>query len=165
MSSALLWAPLAFGLVGLFLPRRAVGWWAVLGTVVTLGVAIAIAVDFDSGSAGLQYAVDEPWISGLGVDYSLGVDGLNVFLLLLTAVLWVGGTAFAAFREQENPKNFYFLMLVAETSSNPEWRALRPEALPAGLTNNHLGYALTWFGLALALVGVYAAMIYRRVRS
>lgn len=57
------------------------------------------------------------------------------------------------------------IMLVAETSSNPEWRALRPEALPGGLTNNHLGYALTWFGLALALIGVYAALIYRRIRS
>lgn len=117
MSSVLLWAPLAFGLVGLFLPRRVVGWWAVLGTVATLGVAIAIAVGFDSGSSGLQYAVDEPWISGLGVDYSLGVDGLNLFLLLLTAVLWVGGTAFAALREQERAKNFYFLMLVAETAT------------------------------------------------
>ena len=35
--------------------------------------------------------VDVTWISGLGVDYSLGIDGLNVFLVLLTAVLWVGG--------------------------------------------------------------------------
>ena len=56
------------------------------------------------------------------------------------------------------------LMLVAETSSNPEWRALRPEALPGGLTNNHLGYALTWFGLAAALAGVYAAMLWRRLK-
>lgn len=117
MSSVLLWAPLAFGLLGLFLPRRAVGWWAVLGTVVTLGVAIAIVAGFDSGTSGMQYAVEEPWISGLGVDYSLGVDGLNLFLLLLTAVLWVGGVAFAAFRDQESPKNFYFLMLVAETAT------------------------------------------------
>ena len=117
MSSVLLWAPLAFGLLGLFLPSRLVGWWAVLGTVATLGVAIAIVAGFDSGSSGLQYAVDEPWISGLGVDYSLGVDGLNLFLLLLTAVLWVGGVAFAAFREQERPKTFFFLMLVAETAT------------------------------------------------
>ncbi|HEX5988866.1 MAG TPA: NADH-quinone oxidoreductase subunit M [Solirubrobacterales bacterium] len=117
MSNSLLWTPLAFGLVGLFLPRRAVGWWAALGTVATLGVAIAIAVGFDSGSSGLQYAVDEPWISGLGIDYSLGVDGLNLFLLLLTAVVWVGGVAFAAFRKQENPKSFYFLMLAAETAT------------------------------------------------
>jgi NADH-quinone oxidoreductase subunit M len=117
MSSALLWAPLAFGLVGLFLPSRVVGWWAALGTVATLGIAIAIAVGFDSGSSGLQYAVDEPWISGLGVDYSLGIDGLNVFLLLLTAVLWTGGVVFAAFREQERSRTFYFLMLVAETAT------------------------------------------------
>ncbi|HEX5983369.1 MAG TPA: proton-conducting transporter membrane subunit, partial [Solirubrobacterales bacterium] len=117
MINVLLWAPLAFGLAGLLLPRRAVAPWAVLGTLVTLGVATAVAVDFDSGSSGLQHAVSEPWISGLGVDYSLGVDGLNLFLVLLTAVLWVGGVAFAAFREQENPKSFYFLMLVAETAT------------------------------------------------
>ena len=117
MSSAILWAPLAFGLLGLFLPQKAVGWWAVLGTAVTLGLAIAAAVGFDNGSSGLQYAVDEPWISGLGVDYSLGIDGLNLFLILLTAVLWVGGVAFAALREQERAKSFYFLMLVAETAT------------------------------------------------
>jgi NADH-quinone oxidoreductase subunit M len=61
--------------------------------------------------------VDQPWISGLGVDYSLGIDGLNLFLILLTAVLWTGGVAFAAFRAQERPKTFYFLMLVAETAT------------------------------------------------
>ncbi len=56
------------------------------------------------------------------------------------------------------------LMIVAETSSNPEWQALRPTALPQGLSNNHLGYAITWYGLALALIGVYAALLYRRYR-
>jgi NADH-quinone oxidoreductase subunit M len=117
MSSLLLWLPLAFGLLGLFLPQRVSGAWATLGTVATLGVAIAIAVGFDSGNSGLQHVVDEPWISGLGVDYSLGVDGLNLFLLLLTAVLWVGGVAFAAFRPQERPKTFFFAMLVAETAT------------------------------------------------
>ncbi|MGN6816068.1 MAG: complex I subunit 4 family protein [Solirubrobacterales bacterium] len=117
MINVLLWAPLAFGLVGFFLPRRAVGWWAVLGTVVTLGVAIGMVAGFDTGSSGLQYTVDTPWISGLGVDYNLGVDGLNLYLVLLTAVLWTGGVAFAAFREQERPKTFFFLMLVAETAT------------------------------------------------
>jgi NADH-quinone oxidoreductase subunit M len=117
MINALLWAPLAFGIVGLFLPKRATGWWATLGAVVTLGIAISIAVGFDSGSSGLQHAVDVSWISGLGVDYSLGIDGLNLFLILLTAVLWIGGIAFAAFREQERPQLFFFLMLVAETAT------------------------------------------------
>ena len=72
---------------------------------------------FDSGASGLQDTVDVTWISGLGVDYSLGIDGLNVFLILLTTVLWIGGTAFAAFREQERPHLFFLLMLLAETAT------------------------------------------------
>ncbi|MDP3657636.1 MAG: SURF1 family protein [Brevundimonas sp.] len=52
--------------------------------------------------------------------------------------------------------------LFALTSSNPEWQALRPSAPPAAFSNNHLGYALTWFGLALALVGFYIALLRRK---
>ncbi|HET6997048.1 MAG TPA: NADH-quinone oxidoreductase subunit M, partial [Solirubrobacterales bacterium] len=117
MINALLWAPLAFGIVGLFLPKRATGWWATLGALVTLGIAVAMVLDFDSGSSGLQHTVDVAWISGLGVDYSLGIDGLNLFLIVLTALLWLGGIAFAAFREQDRPQLFFFLMLVAETAT------------------------------------------------
>jgi NADH-quinone oxidoreductase subunit M len=117
MINSLLWTPLAFGIVGLFLPKRATGWWATLGAVVTLAIAVGMALDFDTGNSGLQQTVDVAWISGLGVDYSLGIDGLNLFLVLLTAVLWVGGIAFAAFREQERPQLFFFLMLLAETAT------------------------------------------------
>jgi NADH-quinone oxidoreductase subunit M len=117
MINSVLWTPLLFGLVGLFLPRRLAGWWATLGTVVTLGLAIGLLAGFDSGASGLQDTVDVTWISGLGVDYSLGIDGLNVFLVLLTAVLWAGGTAFAAFREQERPHLFFAMMLLGETAT------------------------------------------------
>lgn len=51
------------------------------------------------------------------------------------------------------------LMIFATSSTNPEMGALRPSAPPAAYSNNHLGYALTWFGLALGLVGVYVAML------
>ncbi len=50
----------------------------------------------------------------------------------------------------------------ALSSPNPEWGALQPSAPPAAFTNNHLGYAITWFGLALALVGFYIALLRRR---
>jgi len=117
MINSLLWTPLAFGIAGLFLPKRASGWWATLGALATLAIAVGIAFDFDAGNSGLQHTVDVAWISGLGVDYSLGVDGLNLFLVLLTGVLWVGGIAFAALREQERPQLFFFLMLLAETAT------------------------------------------------
>ena len=57
------------------------------------------------------------------------------------------------------------LVLMAETSSNPEWKALDPAPLPAQISNRHLEYALTWFGLAAALVGVYVAMLWRRRKT
>jgi len=53
--------------------------------------------------------------------------------------------------------------LFATTSSNPEWLALKPSAPPAAFANNHLGYAITWFGLALALAGVYIALLRRKL--
>src|ERR1700759_3056887 len=117
MSNAILWAPLAFGLVGFFLPKRGVGGWAPLGAVAPRALGVIAVAGFDSGDSGLQYTTDTTWISGLGVSYSLGIDGLNLFLILLTAVLWVGGLAFAAFRQQLKPNLFYFLMLTAETAT------------------------------------------------
>src|SRR3954469_18914273 len=117
MLSVLLWAPLAFGLVGLALPRRLSGWWAVLGTMAALALAIVLVADFESGTAGLQHSVDTEWISGLGVSYSLGVDGLNVFLVLLTAVLWLPAVGFAALRGQDRPQLFFLMMLLGETAT------------------------------------------------
>jgi surfeit locus 1 family protein len=52
--------------------------------------------------------------------------------------------------------------LFALTSSNPEWQALQPSAPPPAFSNNHLGYALTWFGLALALAATYIALLRRK---
>lgn len=54
------------------------------------------------------------------------------------------------------------LTLMAETTTNPEFTALVPAPLPAEIRNSHLEYALTWYGLAAALLGVYAAMLFRR---
>ena len=51
----------------------------------------------------------------------------------------------------------------ATTSTNPDWLALKPSAPPAAFSNNHLGYALTWFGLAAALIAFYGVLLRRRM--
>ena len=53
------------------------------------------------------------------------------------------------------------VMLVAEQET-PAPSQLAPAALPSNIPNNHLGYAITWFGLAAALAGVYLAVLLRR---
>jgi len=57
------------------------------------------------------------------------------------------------------------LFLMAESATNPEWKALVPAPIPADIANRHLEYALTWYGLAAALLGVYAAMLFRRRKT
>src|SRR5215210_7777621 len=114
--SIVLFLPLAAGVVGAFLPRR-LGRWLVLGaTVVVVGLVIAMIADFDSGSGGLQYVTDDSWISELGIRYQLGVDGLNLFLIALTALLWVPATLWAALRTEDSPRLFLFNMALAETA-------------------------------------------------
>lgn len=54
------------------------------------------------------------------------------------------------------------LFLMAETATNPELPILKPAPLPAEISNRHLEYAVTWFGLAAALAGVYAALLWRK---
>jgi len=57
------------------------------------------------------------------------------------------------------------VFLMAEVSSNPDWKALDPAPLPAEISNRHLEYAITWFGLAAALACVYAASLWKRWKS
>jgi len=117
MLSSIIWTPLLFGLIGLLVPRRLTAWTAGLGAVVTLGLAIAVLIGFDSGG-GMQYVTDVAWISGLGIDYHLGVDGISIFLILLTAAAWVPAVIFAATRGQErSPGLFYLMLLAGETAT------------------------------------------------
>ncbi|CAN5429161.1 SURF1 family protein [soil metagenome] len=54
--------------------------------------------------------------------------------------------------------------LVVLAATNTEIGALNASAPPPAFANNHLGYAMTWFGLAIALVGFYVALLWRRMR-
>jgi NADH-quinone oxidoreductase subunit M len=113
--SVLLWLPLAAGVVGLFLPGRASRWAVLLGSLLTLAYAIAMLVDYDHAKAGLQFVTDDMWISQLGIHYKLGVDGLNVVLLALTAILFLGAFAWASRQEIERPKLFWFWFALMQT--------------------------------------------------
>jgi surfeit locus 1 family protein len=56
-------------------------------------------------------------------------------------------------------------VLFATSPAWPQWAELQPSAPPAAFSNNHLGYALTWFGLALAVIAFYIVLLLRRLRA
>ena len=118
--SIMLWLPLAFGVLGLFVRARYAGWVAVVGAAATLACAVLYVVDFDTSATGLQYVTNEPWIRELGISYKLGIDGLNLFLVALTGILWFSCTLWAKFDERAHPRErsqlFYFHLALAETA-------------------------------------------------
>ena len=83
--SLLIWLPAAAALFGALLPGRSARAGAVAGALVTLGLSIAMLVQYDTGG-GEQFKTDKSWIAELGIRYHLGVDGLNLVLILLTTI-------------------------------------------------------------------------------
>ncbi len=117
MIQVMLWMPVAVGLLCFAAPRRAVPILAVAGSAAVLGLAIAVVAGFDTAEPGLQQTVNESWIPDLGVRYQLGVDGISLFLLSLTAVLWTAATVFSALRTPERRRIYFFMLGLGETAA------------------------------------------------
>jgi NADH-quinone oxidoreductase subunit M len=114
--SILIWLPLAIALLAALLPRPLTGRAVAVGSLVTLGVAISFVARFELGHAGLQFVTDKVWISALGIHYKLGLDGLNIALILLAAVLFSASLIWASFREWDRPRVFYFQLGLAQSA-------------------------------------------------
>ncbi len=114
--SILIWLPLAVALGAALLPKTVAPKVVLAGTVATLAIAISLIADFDSAKVGLQDLTDRMWIPALGIHYKLGIDGLNVWLVALTAFSFVVTTGFSVAREWDRPKSFYFHVGLAETA-------------------------------------------------
>lgn len=94
-NSILTWVaffPLLGVLVILFIPRdrhNAIRWTALLASTVTFVISLVMLSQFDASDPGVQMAVRHPWfrLAGVEIEYSLGVDGLSILLVLLTTFL------------------------------------------------------------------------------
>ncbi|WP_445269353.1 NADH-quinone oxidoreductase subunit M [Streptomyces sp. DSM 41634] len=67
--------------------RAAAKWLALLFSLATLALAVLVAVRFDPSGDRYQLTESRPWIADFGVRYELGVDGIGVVLIGLTALL------------------------------------------------------------------------------
>ena len=115
--SILLFWPAAFALLGAIAPRRVAPALNLIGALIPLGYAVVLLIDFDAGrSASLQYVTDAAWIPDLGIRYKLGLDGLNLWLVALTTLLFAFSAIWVAFRPMERTRLFAFHFGVAETA-------------------------------------------------
>ena len=89
--SLAIWTPVFFGVVLLALGRdehaQAVRWIALIGAFISLMVTVPLYTGFELGTAAMQFVEQSPWIERFSVDYHLGVDGISVWFVLLTAFI------------------------------------------------------------------------------
>jgi NADH-quinone oxidoreductase subunit M len=95
---------------------RAAGGITLIGALVALALAIGYIVDYKPGHPGLTHVTDVVWIAALGIHYKLGLDGLNVFLVGLTTLLFAAAILAANLRAWERPRLFYFFFALAESA-------------------------------------------------
>ena len=89
---------------------------ALLGALATLALAIGYIAEYSPGSRGLTHVTDVVWIGELGIHYKLGIDGLNVFLVGLAALLFAAAVLAANLRQWERSRLFYFNLMLAESA-------------------------------------------------
>ena len=106
--------PLLAALVLVLVPRnyrvihRAV---AVLATLISAVLAVKMFCQFVPGASGYQFEQQIPWVASLGISYHVGVDGLNVGLILMGALV-AFAAACCSWEIKEREKEFYILLLV-----------------------------------------------------
>jgi NADH-quinone oxidoreductase subunit M len=91
--SVSIWLPIAVGAVLLALGRddnpNASRWLALVGAIASFLVTIPLITGFNNGSAALQFTENMLWIERFNVRYHLGVDGISVWFVLLTAFITI----------------------------------------------------------------------------
>jgi NADH-quinone oxidoreductase subunit M len=114
--TVLLFWPLALALLGATGPRSWASGVSIVGTVVPFAYAVMMLIDYDTAAGGLQYVTNDQWIPALGIRYKLGVDGLNLWLIALTTLLFLVAALWLSFRPVERPRLFTFHLALAETA-------------------------------------------------
>ena len=90
--------------------RFAIRLTALAATLASLVLSVILFVQFDAGAAGYQFVQKTPWVKSLGISLHFGVDGLNVGLVLLGAL--VAFAAACVSKEiQTGEKEYYILLL------------------------------------------------------
>ena len=84
---------------------------AVLATLISAVLAVKMFCQFVPGAEGFQFTEQHTWVESLGISYHVGVDGINVGLILMGAIV-AFAAALCSWEIQTREKEFYILLLV-----------------------------------------------------
>ncbi|MFQ5851107.1 MAG: NuoM family protein [Candidatus Binatia bacterium] len=109
--------PIAGMVAVLLLPpdrHNLIRWVSALFTLPPLLLAVWLFVNFDRTNPGLQFVRKAPWIPAYNIDYFVGVDGISISMVLLTALLCFL-CIFASWGIEKGVKGYFALFLLLDT--------------------------------------------------
>lgn len=119
--SIVVFFPLAWAILGAFVPLKKnlsktfSQYWALIGSLVTFGLSLLIYQNYYPDGPEFQMVEKVSWISQLGITYYMGMDGISLWLFLLTTfitpIVIFGSLSAVSTRHRE----YYFLLLALET--------------------------------------------------
>jgi NADH-quinone oxidoreductase subunit M len=115
--SWLVWLPIAAGLAVLLLGDRRIAagrWVALASTLAALALCVPLWCAFDTATAELQFVEREPWIGALNAWYYLGLDGISLPLVVLTAFMTPLVVISAWSGIEKRPAQYFASFLVME---------------------------------------------------
>ena len=112
MLSALIWLPVIGALAIAFLPQSEVKKGSAVVATAILILDLILLRQFDIKIPTFQLTENIPWLENLGLNYSLGVDGLSLPLVVLNGLLTWLIVCFCDRQIKERNKLFYTLMLL-----------------------------------------------------
>jgi len=116
--SLVVWTPMIGALLVLLLPREQVDGArraALAFSLVTFLLSLALWAGFRPDTAEFQFLEQKPWIPDWGIQYLVGIDGVSLFLVLLTTFLTPLVILFSFGDIQKRVKEYFFFMLMLET--------------------------------------------------
>ncbi len=114
--SVLTWLPVAAGVLLLLLGDTRAGfgrWLALAATTVTFVASVILWRDFDTTTAAMQFVERQPWIGAFNAWYHLGVDGISMPLIVLTAFM-TPLVVIAAWTIEQRPAQYLASFLILE---------------------------------------------------
>jgi NADH-quinone oxidoreductase subunit M len=110
--------PVIGAIVGLLIPKeqeKTIKWYSVAVSLIPLVLSIILWVTYDNAAGGMQFVEKVPWIPTLGVTYHVGVDGISVPMIFLTALLTTLSLFYSAYTIHTRVKEYFLLFLLLET--------------------------------------------------
>jgi NADH-quinone oxidoreductase subunit M len=110
--------PLAGGLLLLLFPRRDrdIRVFALVISLLTFVLSLHLPGHFHRAQAGFQYEMDRVWITNPNIHYHMGIDGISMWLIVLTTLLTPLCVLISWNSIHERVKEFFILLLVLETA-------------------------------------------------